>query len=167
MRFLLGLSNPGPDPWQTMCVLLPGLSTPVWMTLSMVKPLGVQRWRRRLYMSRVRNLAIWLLCCVRSGYSSSAGRCLMFNLASLALLNKYNNTWGIKIARTAVEGWSHLFFCVLNAPFVLPNMLLNRSSCYKSLLCGQLKLDFPCHCILHRQVGLIYTGTVFIQSPLH
>ncbi len=55
-------------------------------------------------MSRVRNLVIWLLCCVRSGYSSSAGRGLVFNLASLALLNKYNNTWGVKIPRTAVVG---------------------------------------------------------------
>lgn len=88
-------------------VLLPGLSTPVWMTLSMVKPLGVQCWRRRLYISGVRTLAMWLWWCSRSGYSSSADCCLL-NLASLALLNKYNNTWGVKIPHSADKLSSHL-----------------------------------------------------------
>lgn len=55
-------------------VCIPGLSTPVWMASSNVKPLGVHLARSSAYSSGVSTLAIWLLWLLRSGNSSSAGK---------------------------------------------------------------------------------------------
>lgn len=51
----------------------PGLSTPVWMAWSSVKPLGVATPTSRAYMPGVRLLAMQLLCFRRSGYSALHG----------------------------------------------------------------------------------------------
>lgn len=53
---------------------VPGLSTPVWMTSSTVKPLEVLLARSSAYSSGVSTLAMWLLWPLRSGNSSSAGK---------------------------------------------------------------------------------------------
>ncbi|KAG7272631.1 hypothetical protein CRUP_033140, partial [Coryphaenoides rupestris] len=77
MRVLVG----GPA-CEGPCMSIPGLSTPVWMTSSTVKPLGVSLSRRLAYISGVRILAMWLLCLLRSG-NSWTGSSLLRVLSSL------------------------------------------------------------------------------------
>lgn len=55
-------------------LVLPGLSTPVCMTPSMVKPLALARSLSLVNMFWVKTLAMWLLCWPRSGNSSSGDR---------------------------------------------------------------------------------------------
>lgn len=109
----------------------PGLSTPVWMAWSSVKPFGVALSHSFAYKAGVSWLAMQLLCFRKSGYSALFGdrdRDSCFMKTFTRMCNPYDMLFTWRIYKMFLEFWQRSDMTVQQVLLLSPVFPLSETS---------------------------------------